>query len=142
MACNLHNTTIDDVKYVTVSFPARTGAKISVRIIKTFGSVFTKVGKSIEETEIDIAGFLEKLDDDKVIDLIIELLTYTKRNGKDIDFDIDFAEEYLHLLKVCVWVISVNGFFGKGDILSTLANLIKKTKEKETTTTTQESPTN
>jgi hypothetical protein len=120
MACNTVTETIDGVKYVTIQFPARQGAKILVRLTKVFGPIFKSFDvDNVTNTEVDIAAFIEKLDDDSFVQLILDLLMYTKRNGVDITdmtLDTEFAGEYLQMLKVIWFVIRANNFLGKGDI--------------------------
>lgn len=149
MACDTKNIDIDGVKIYTVQFPAEQGAKLIVKLTKTFGSLFSKLSANIDEIEIDISKFVEKLSEDYVIALIKELLAYTKihfpneKQPRDIDFDIDFAGEYLLLLKTCIWVVQANHFFGKGDILNGLKNLFPKmTQQKELKVSSKESPMN
>ena len=140
MACTKFDKTIDTGKYITITFPAREGGKLFIRLTKTFGPLFSSIKMDdVMSSEINLAMFIEKLDDDGVIGLIMDLLRYTKRNGTDITeevFDEDFSGKYEELLSVVLWIIQVNNFFGKGDRIG------KLTTAKTNTESPSESVTN
>jgi hypothetical protein len=133
MACLELDKEIDTVKYKTVQFPARSGLAIKTRLVKFIGPILDGFGKDVGgDMSISLSIFTSKLDDATFVQLILDLLTRTYRNGKMISpesFDIDFAGEYIHLYKVVIFVIESNCFFGKGNIAEVLKSLGQKASQ-------------
>jgi hypothetical protein len=144
MACKEVKETIDGVEYFTTQFPARFGLQIYTKLLAVFGTLLDSINSNeLEMSNVNIRAFVDKLSEIGTIDLIIKTLSYTKKNGKDIDessFDDDFAGEYLHLLKVVWFVVKANNFLGKGNtgnILEKIKQLFPKTKNNQTKETTE-----
>ena len=141
---------IDEHKYTVTSFGAGEGVKIKALLMKYLGpSVFSMLAlggneKSFFETDIDpqiistISDKLfNKLDENQYLNFILRLLATTRRDGKEITyelFNMEFAGEYGSLYKVLFFVLEVNykeSFFGKdgiGNLLETIKNLVPSQK--------------
>jgi hypothetical protein len=138
--------TIDGAEYSVTQFPARRGLALKIKLVKLIGPALAeaaggldlKEGVNLQEAEID-TGFMgkavEKLVegmDDSTGDLILDLLSMTRKNGQELKeavFDTEFAGDYLTLYKVLGFVIQVNGFFGKGGIGMLTAAVMPKTEK-------------
>lgn len=145
----LKNSKGEDVKVITSNFPAIPGLKLGVRIIKFLGG-FLKMGSakvpvslnenkpvSVLDADVNfdkIAEVLTKhLDDIQIVKLILDLMAYTRIDGKEIAkeeiFNIEFAGEYGLLIQTIKFVAEVNftTFFDKnaiGNILERMKALL------------------
>lgn len=135
MACNTETVQIDGKEYIITQFPSRIGLSLEIRLLKLLGPALDKIGvDDPTHSELNFSLFAEKLDDQNVINILLEMLLYAriKKSPKDIVeitpevFDTEFAGEYVTLGKLVFEIVRVNRFFGKGDILKRLKMLFKK----------------
>jgi hypothetical protein len=160
----LKNSKDEDVKVITSNFPAIPGLKLGIRIVKFLGG-FLKMGSakvpvslnenkpaSVFDADVNfdkIAEVLTKhLDDDRIVKLIIDLMAYTRVNGKEVAkegvFNLEFAGEYGLLIQVVKFVVEVNftTFFDKnaiGNILERIKALFPMAGDLLETETLQQS---
>jgi hypothetical protein len=122
--------TILGQKYLCTQFTARRALKIKTKLFKLLGPSVSSFlgsakGKDFLNSEINsdllsksVLLLIEKLDEDYVIDLILEILSSTRRNGREIDtalFDMEYAGNFNELFKAIVFVLEVNfGDFLRG----------------------------
>src|SRR4051812_2624866 len=120
--------TIDGAAYQVTQFPARRALALQTRLLKLLGpSLATALG-GIEDGRIDASVLSlalrqlgEKLDESATVDLVLQLLACTRKDGKEITegvFDLEFAGQLDSLYKVLSFVLEVNfgGFFAKSGI--------------------------
>jgi len=125
---------IDNDKFECTIFPGLQGLRLKGRLLKFIGPGIGKAfkgvsfekGKSVLDNDIDLSvvgqaieGLVEQLDNESVIQLILDLLSFTRMNGQSIDKNIinmKFAGEYTKLYKAIFFVIDANRFFGKWSI--------------------------
>ncbi len=125
--------TIDGDEYSVTQFPARRGLSLKIRLVKILGPALAeaasgldlKDGGNLQDTELD-SGFLAKAVsklveglDSSTGDLILEMLSQTRKNGHELTeavFDLEFAGNYMTLYKLLAFVIQANGFFPGGGI--------------------------
>lgn len=148
---------IDDCKVTVMQFGGRKGLKYKLRLIKLLGPVVTgllsdiktekglkvnvkdllqsnmdlsKIGKAIEH-------LLNSADDDKTFELMIDLLSATTIDGrdlsKDVVFDDIFSNNYGLLYKVLFFVLEVNysNLFNLGDIGKLTEEILNQTVSPE-----------
>ena len=148
--------TIDGAEYGVTQFPARRGLALKLKLIKLIGPALAEAAGalsgnsgtgSFQDTEMDpwfigkaVSSLVEGLGEDTG-ELILDLLSMTRKNGKELTgevFDQEFAGDYLTLYKVLAFVIQVNGFFGKGGIGTLTAAMQQKTETAERKTETED----
>jgi len=126
-----------DGKRVTVSqFPARRALNLKIRLIKLMGpSIVQLFGKAKAITTSmpveDIIPAMERLtaalDPDQFVDLILELLSMTRVDGREacVNFDMEFAGNLPFVYKIVWYVLEVNfgNFFGQNGIGKALNQL-------------------
>ncbi len=112
---------IDNVLYEVTQFTATRGFKLSARLWLLFSeplaNLFSSgnIDKSKSFLDMDasviakaIASLNTKFTDESLFEFAKELLTQTQRDRKEINFDLDFAGNIMHLYKVLVFVVEVN----------------------------------
>jgi hypothetical protein len=132
---------IDGATYVVTQFPARRALALQTRLLKLLGpSLATALG-GVHEGRIDAAVLSislqqlgEKLDESATVDLVMQLLSGTRKDGKEITegvFDLEFAGRMDTLYKVLGFVLEVNfgGFFEKSGIGDLLGRRAPATEE-------------
>jgi hypothetical protein len=156
MAIKTFNKVIKNSEDVEVaieisSFPGRMGTKLGTKLAKILSSFISTIssnhsddntnsklkseGKSVLEKDVDFSRLskvlVDNLDENKLLPLILELLTFTRVDGQDVSkpeiFDITFAAEYALLFKVLQFVLEVNfkSFFQGG----TTGQIVSKFQE-------------
>jgi hypothetical protein len=136
---------IEGAKYYVSQFPARRALKLKTRLVKLLApSLFTMAGKggNILDAELgsDSIGkavnmLVERLDENDLENLIMELLCMTRREGKEITpqyFDMVYAGNFQELYEALYFVLEVNfgSFFTKIGIGAQDMNLVQKTDQK------------
>jgi len=117
------------------SFPGRMGAKIGTKLAKILSSFISTIsttqftdtnskGKDIFEQQVDFSRLskvlVDNLDENKLLPLVLELLTFTRVDGQEVSkpeiFDMVFTAEYALLFKIIQFVLEVNfkSFFQDG----------------------------
>lgn len=112
---------IDGVTYVCSQFPATKGLKMLHRVGRFIsgplsalagdmkpGQKVTAMDLSTETLGKAIQAFFESCDEATFENTVKDLLTSTTRDGKPVNFDIDFAGQLGHLMKVLAFVLEVN----------------------------------
>lgn len=120
---------IDGHTYAVTQFPGRRAFKIKTAILLKLGpalavSLDGAVAKAGADLNIaSIASALEKItmSSDEFLDLVLELISQTRRDGKEITpevFDLEFAGNLQTVYKVAAFVLEANfgNFFGSGGI--------------------------
>lgn len=129
MSIQTKEKTIDGVRYSVTQFPARRGLHMKVRLARllapSLGPLLSSLGKTdlrnaakLLNAEIDpgmvgkaFGSLFQTADPDDFINLVMQLLADTRREGHEIDealFDREFAANYGHLYKVLAFVLDVN----------------------------------
>lgn len=140
--------TIEGKKFIVAVFPGLQGLRIKGRLVKLIGPALGGVaagltivkGKTVMESDVKISkpeaigkaimGLTDRLDDESVIQLIMDLVAFTQIDGRPIDeavFNLEFAGNYMVLYQVLFFVIETNRFFGKGNIGNMLGRLEQRT---------------
>jgi hypothetical protein len=129
-----------DGRAVKVSqFPGRRGLSHLTRLVKIVGpAIGALVGKTsgavTMDTEVSVDGavraLMEQLDAQGTVDFVMELLSCTRLDGKEIKdavFDMEFAGNYMLLAHILTYVLEVNysSFFGPNGI----GNLVEKVQQ-------------
>lgn len=130
MARQTITKTIDGIEYKIHQRGATESLKLFTQLVKLFGVPISKaldidsledikglLPKENEEdgtgSKIDIsglvAGLAEKLDENKVVNLVKLILNQTMADGKQLDaiFDVHFAGRLKHLVSVIIEVLKV-----------------------------------
>ena len=136
------------MKVEITNFLGSTGVKIFAKLTKMVLPVFgaIKIRSSLKEMidqDLDLEKItqhlISNLDDDKIYDLIVELMQSTFIDGQDLSdnavFDSVFAGEYGLLLQILRHVLEVNysSFLGKKGIknwMNQAKSMIPKANEK------------
>jgi hypothetical protein len=109
--------TINGVTYMVTQFPARRALKIQAKLIKLLAPLFFAkddlLDKEVNDPKVMRAasGLLDRLDEDYVVNLVMELLVSTRREGKEITdgvFDTVYAGNFGELFDALVFVMEVN----------------------------------
>lgn len=126
MGIETRNKTIDGVRYTVTQFPARRGFQLKIRLARLLAPALGptlggfEAAKLAKLVDADInpgmvgkgfAALFESADPDDIMDLVMTLLSDTRRDGHEIDealFDREFAANYGHLYKVLAFVLEVN----------------------------------
>lgn len=126
MGIETRSKTIDGTKYTVTQFPARLGFRLKIRLARLLAPAIGPLLGGVDASnlsklaDVDVnsamtgkgfASLFETADPDVLLDLVLELLRDTRREGHEIDealFDREFAANYGHLYKVLAFVISVN----------------------------------
>ena len=106
---------IDDLVYTSTKLPASVGLEVLVKLGNIVAPVFDSTDSSVSQAYTQaLLKFLEKLAEEGVSPLLKTILTRTQCNKlattgaggyvKD-DFDEHFSGEYVHLLKVVIFVL-------------------------------------
>jgi hypothetical protein len=120
---------IEGVKYRTLLFPWSSGMNVKSRLVKFLGpaiDTITTTGKD-GGFHLDASKFTDRLSGQDVSSLIVEVLQYTYSEKERVSkeyLDNTFSGDYLNVYKLVLWVVEVNGFFGKGDILGILKKAV------------------
>jgi hypothetical protein len=130
-------TEIDKFKVKVTQWPARKAFKQKLKLIKIFGpslaEIFSgyksrKSDSQEESSEIDMSKvglairmLFEKLNEDEMLSLILELFSSTRINDRELtesEFDMIFAGKIFSVYKIIGFVLEVNfgSFFEKGGI--------------------------
>lgn len=132
-----------DGRAVAVShFPGRRGLSILTRLVKLVGPALgALVGTTSQTVNLDtevsvdaaVKALMEQLDAKGTVDFVMELLTCTRLDGKEVKdavFDMEFAGNYMLLVHVLAFVLEVNysSFFGPNGI----GNLVEKVQQQVT----------
>ena len=132
-----------DGRGVAVShFPGRRGLSILTRLVKLVGPALgALVGTTSQAIGLDtkvsvdaaVRALMEQLDAKGTVDFILELLTCTRLDGKEVKdavFDVEFAGNYMLLAHILSFVLEVNysSFFGPNGI----GNLVEKVQQQVT----------
>ncbi len=119
---------IDGHTYAVTQFPGRRAFKIKTAILLKLGpalavSLAGAQGSGADLNIASIASALEKItmSSDEFLDLVLELISQTRRDGKEITpevFDLEFAGNLQTVYKVAAFVLEANfgNFFGSGGI--------------------------
>lgn len=114
---------IEGAKYYVSQFPARRALKIKTRLIKLLApSLFSTVSgansKNILDAEINtdsigkaVELLVNRLEENELENLIMELLCMTRRDGKEITpqlFDTIYAGNFYELYQALYFIIEVN----------------------------------
>jgi hypothetical protein len=112
---------IDGVHYVCSQFPATKGLKMTHRLGRFISAPLSalagdmKPGMKLTQADFGaetigkaVQSFFESCDEAIFESTVKELLTSTTRDNKPINFDIDFAGQLGHLLKVLAFILEVN----------------------------------
>ena len=112
---------IDNVTYVCSQFPATKGLKMLHRVGRFIagplsalagdmkpGQKVTTADMSVDTIGKAVQAFFETCDEATFETTVKDLITSTTRDGKPINFDIDFAGQLGHLLKVLAFFLEVN----------------------------------
>ena len=102
---------IDGTEYRIQPFPAFKGLVILKKLTKIIGpsfSVFLDGGESSGGTEKAVELLVDNFDDDKVENLVKELISSVTKNGQSINFDIEFMGAYDKLFVLIKEVVMVN----------------------------------
>lgn len=112
---------IDGITYVCSQFPATKGLKMLHRVGRFVsgplsalagdmkpGQKMAALDMSTETLGKAIQSFFETCDEATFENTVKDLLTSTTRDNKPINFDIDFAGQLGHLMKVLALVLEVN----------------------------------
>jgi hypothetical protein len=120
--------TIDGAAYMVTQFPARRALALQTRLLKLLGpSLATALGGIhdgvIEAPVLSLAlqQLGDKLDESAAVDLVMQLLASTRKDGQEITdgvFDLEFAGQMDTLYKVLGFVLEVNfgGFLARSGI--------------------------
>jgi len=122
--------TINGHAYQVQQFPAMTGLRLAVKVVKTLGAGIAKMGDikggfsglmNMDTSDLNIGdmveGLLGKLDDENTPKLILELFAATWRDGVELNqknFDMAYAANYIEMGQAIAFIIEVNygDFFG------------------------------
>lgn len=130
---------IDGAIYQGTTLPARKGISVGARLVKMLApaagglkSAADLDGNSSGHLGAAIAALVERIEDDKVLRLILDMLEGMVRIGvveedgervqlspsDPLEFDVIYNSNYEELVKVLGYVVEVNlpGFFGKSNI--------------------------
>jgi len=124
---------IEGAKYYVSQFPARRALKLQTRLVKLLApSLFATLGsaKSMDILDVDLSDLsigkavemlVNRLDENDLENLVLELLCMTRREGKEITpqhFDMVYAGNFNELFKALFFVLEVNfaSFFQAIDI--------------------------
>lgn len=114
---------IDGNTWMVSLFSATKGAKILAKIMRLLGGPFGKAigglsgGVGLLDAKIDFSIFgdaigdlANRLDEDEVVDLIKQLMSSVRCDGKEVapQFDLIFMGRYATMLKVAAYVIQEN----------------------------------
>lgn len=140
---------IDGFKVTVTQWPARKAFKKKLKLARLLGPSFAEIlsgwkssktseeNISIDSSEIDLSKvgsaiqmLFDKMDEDEMLDLILELFSSTRIDGKELtneEFDLIFAGKTVTVYKVIGFVLEVNfgSFFGKGGIGIAMKHLSK-----------------
>lgn len=118
---NMRDITIGDDRYETTLFTTSKSIKILRRLVKVIGPSMAALFENKDEFGLDDTGPITKavsllsdnIDKEDVVTLLQDILSNTTKNGKPINFDIDFMGQINTLFKVVVFVVKENygGFF-------------------------------
>jgi hypothetical protein len=118
--------TINGVTYMVTQFPARRALRLQTKLVKLLApSVSALAGganlsdvKNVMDAKIGgeviskaVTTLVERLDEDYVVNLIMELLASTRREGKEISeaqFDMIYAGNFKELFQALYFVVEVN----------------------------------
>lgn len=112
---------IDGIAYVCSQFPATKGLKMLHRVGRFISGPLSalagdlKPGQKVSALDMSteslgkaIEAFFDSCDENTFENTVKDLLTSTTREGRPINFDIDFAGQLGHLMKVLAFVLEVN----------------------------------
>lgn len=114
---------IEGAKYYVSQFPARRALKLKTKLIKLLApSLFTAAGNykggNILDADLGsdtlgkaVSMLVERLDENDLESLIMELLCMTRREGKEITeqyFDMVYAGNFSELYKALYFILEVN----------------------------------
>lgn len=114
---------ISGVKYTSTQFPARRALKLKTKLIKILApSVFTGIGAASSQSILDVSldspllgkaveMLVNRLDEDTMVNLVMEMLSSTRREGKELSdthFDMVYAGNFAELYKALYFVLEVN----------------------------------
>jgi hypothetical protein len=121
--------TIDGRRVTVSQFPARKALTLKVKLIKLFGPSLAQLfggpkkmslNSSIEEMAPAIEKLSATLEPEQFLDLVLEMLTMTRVDGREVvpNFDMEFTGNLLFVYKIAWYVIEVNygNFFGPNGI--------------------------
>ena len=115
------STTIDGSEWSINPFTTTTGGSYLKRLLKVFGESYTALTTAeSEEAAITLAmsKLIENIDKDDVISLIKAMLYDIQKDGKKVNFDMEFARRYKVLFQVTKWVVQENfGDFFTGNVI-------------------------
>jgi len=111
---------INGDEWTVTAFTGTKGIDLGIQLLSLLGdSIFellTKQDKTIDDNELKSAfkPLFANLKEHNVSQFIKELLSNTLKNGKAINFDIDFSANYKTLMQVLAFIIKTNyaDFFG------------------------------
>lgn len=127
---------IDGDTYMVSQFPGRRAIKIQIRLVKLLGPAVASLvaGSKGLDDSIALSNLADAvarlgaaLDPDDFESLVMELLSMTRKNGREIGsqaaFDAEFTGKLTTVYKVLAFVLEVNfkDFFGLGGIGSLAA---------------------
>jgi hypothetical protein len=114
---------INECKYTCTQFPARRALKLKTKLIKLIApSIFTGIGAAQGPNILDVSldspllgkaveMLVSRLDEDDMVRLILEMLSSTRRDGKELTeghFDMVYAGNFAELFKALFFVLEVN----------------------------------
>jgi hypothetical protein len=129
---------INTRKITTTTFPGRKSLNLKNRLLKVLGEPFAQAAGGIKSFKAanllhtDLSIFIpaieklcQNIDPEIFNNLVIELLSMTRIDGKEITeeiFDMEFAGNLCLMYKIIFFVMEVNwgDFFGENGIGSTL----------------------
>jgi hypothetical protein len=130
---------IGDATYEGMTLPARKGISVGARLLKLLApsagglkGVMNQDGKSQEHLVTALTALVDRIDEDAVVRLVLDMLEGMQRTGKideeggrvkmtpstPSDFDVIYNSNYEELVQALAYSVEVNlpGFFGKNNI--------------------------
>ncbi len=100
--------TIDGINYTLSAFPATRGLRIMKELTKLVGPSFAAWAKGEDGIAGVVTKLVENLDAVNVETLVKEIVSGATKDNMSINFDIEFAGNYMVLFKLVKEVIEFN----------------------------------
>lgn len=109
-------TEIGGNTYAVTLFTTSTSIKLLRRLVKVLGPSLAALFEGTSEFSLDDSGPITKamsllsdnIDKDDVVELLKDLVKNTRRNGSEINFDIDFRGKLTELFQLSVFIVKEN----------------------------------
>lgn len=101
---------IGDETYVINPFLTTKGLRVKAKLVKYLGSSLSHAMSAEDESTIIemIASVFAEITEDQYVELLKEILSNTTKNNMPIDFDKEFALNYMNLFKLVKEVLQFN----------------------------------